>query len=1346
MTTSLTLLQGFSPKLRGREQNECRTLQINMPPPVNVDIEFKGVTMEATTGFIKKNKKTILKNISGDFKSGELTAIMGPSGAGKTSLLNALTGYSLKGVTGVIRAGNSVCEFDSTNSYQTLNAYRKKSCYILQDDKLNPLFLVSEQMQFAADLKLGDTFTQKLKNSVISDVLKTLGLTGTENTPCSKLSGGQRRRLSIAVELIDNPPVLFLDEPTTGLDSVSSKQCMELLQNLARVGRTIICTIHQPSATIYKMFDQVYVLAEGQCVYQGPSSHTVPHLASLGLVCPKYHNPADYILELANGEHGQLNELLTANCVPEKLNERIPELPIENRPALSNEKMTIVINRPYEFYKFKVLFKRCVVQQCRDWTVVPLRMVIHVIIGIMLGLFFNNVGNDASRTLSNLGFLIISPTYLCYTSLIPAVLRFPDELPVLKKEHFNNWYNLKTYYIAVLVTNTPIQICYSLIYSIPAYLLSGQPIELHRFAMFVLILSNVSLIADTIGIFIGSCVNPINGTFLGAITTCVMIVFAGFLVIPSHMPSILQPVAHGSFLKQVYEALTLSMYSFDRTPLACGEDKIYCHLKLKFLLIVLLLKCVNLSDVSYYEILGVSKQATTQEIRQAYKKLAVKLHPDKNSDSKEQKKFLEITEAYEILKDPNKRRHYDIYGSQQSYTRKYDYHSQTEYNNLYYNGLYHDNPHVKTLSGREFYQYLNEGLYFINFYSPFCPPCQNLANHWKKLAQTYKGIVKVAAVNCKYHNSFCYNNMRISSYPSLYFYPYGKHGSFIYYNGAHTFEALEKFVLKYINNKINVVKVNQARSTNQPTLYVLDEDAITDEVITRIAFQLNGIATVVKAGDAIRRKLTDNDEAIFVFKYKQTHRDITSLGEANIINSVLNSLPTIQRIGLNNLKTIRNNLRNGNDKPWILFFFKKGDDKLLLHQLRVELADMNFGEIDCDENTELCASFQIDETPDWSILKVGGAYQRLVTPTSADINKAARAQSLHTLSAADMKRIFDGDVSTWVLLVAPFRVPWEHLVEPFTQVSLELGHNANFGIMSCTVDTDGQCRRLTEGQASVVIVNGTLTDIYHGDINKEELVDFIQIVQDTSDVLISEEQVMDLVHRRSVGWLVAFMPKCGSTCHRLLHQMRIVAKRLKPLESVRVGVLLCENQSGFCGNVRSPTLRYYPPKHSHLYTVSLQHLSEAPYILEWALEYIDKSVTPITWRTFTKDVIAEELNPTSVKKPWLVYFHSPRCYRCYEMYPDFAILSIFLKNNIQFGKVNCVSERGLCQHEHITSYPSIKLYLSRNKKNPSRIIPLQAKNYLSLLQDIQPHVTKYDNDLLQSIQNIGIKSHIRDEL
>nr|CAD7616536.1 unnamed protein product [Timema genevievae] len=129
---------------------------------------------------------------------------------------------------------------------------------------------------------------------IVEEVLESLFLKVCRDTRTERLSGGQRKRLSIALELVNNPPVVFIDEPTTGLDIVTVKKCITMLKSLARQGRTIICTIHQPTSTLLAEFDNVYVIARGQCVYQGDSSQIVPFLGRMGLNCPTTYNPADY--------------------------------------------------------------------------------------------------------------------------------------------------------------------------------------------------------------------------------------------------------------------------------------------------------------------------------------------------------------------------------------------------------------------------------------------------------------------------------------------------------------------------------------------------------------------------------------------------------------------------------------------------------------------------------------------------------------------------------------------------------------------------------------------------------------------------------------------------------------------------------------------------------------------------------------------------------------------------------------------------------------------------------------------------------------------------------------------
>lgn len=209
---------------------------------------------------------------------GKTVGILGSSGVGKTTLLSILCGL-LKPDTGDVRI-NSRSIFSADNSLDGIIGY------VPQDNLLVEDLTVFENLFYAASLCFGDK-TREERKEIVDQTLRTLGLYEKRNlkvgSPLNKvISGGQRKRLNIALELIREPSVLFLDEPTSGLSSRDSDNVMELMHDLARKGKLIISVVHQPSSEIFKSFDQVVILDhEGELVFSGNPIESVIHFKTL---------------------------------------------------------------------------------------------------------------------------------------------------------------------------------------------------------------------------------------------------------------------------------------------------------------------------------------------------------------------------------------------------------------------------------------------------------------------------------------------------------------------------------------------------------------------------------------------------------------------------------------------------------------------------------------------------------------------------------------------------------------------------------------------------------------------------------------------------------------------------------------------------------------------------------------------------------------------------------------------------------------------------------------------------------------------------------------------------------
>ncbi|XP_054928415.1 ATP-binding cassette sub-family G member 1-like isoform X3 [Dermacentor andersoni] len=397
-------------------------------PVAPTTISWRNLVYKVPDG---KGTKQLLRHISGSLRPGEMTAVIGPSGAGKTTLLNALAGFQTRSF--------EVDLFVNGQPFKE-RSFRKLSSYVMSGDDLLQHLTVRETVDAAAKLKLPSDVPYKSRSALVSRILKLWGLDTCENRHVKNLSTGQRKRVMLAQELVYSPPVLFLDEPTSGLDSSSALQCVLTLKQFARKGHTVACSIHQPSSRIFQLFDRLYVLGDGYCLYHGTVRDLLPTLTANGLQCPAFYNPADFLIEVASGEYGDVkgdlvryaerhNDVFSTNPAPKSL---------ANGGGHLNEPAAVLAP----------LLKQMVFH---------LRLATHLLVGVCMGLLYYDIGGRADSFFNNATLVFFSAIFLTFTGMMPVVLSYPLEAAVFTRERNNSWYTLKAYYLSKSIVELPFQ-------------------------------------------------------------------------------------------------------------------------------------------------------------------------------------------------------------------------------------------------------------------------------------------------------------------------------------------------------------------------------------------------------------------------------------------------------------------------------------------------------------------------------------------------------------------------------------------------------------------------------------------------------------------------------------------------------------------------------------------------------------------------------------------------------------------------------------------------------------------------------------------------------------------------
>mmetsp|Transcript_16149 Transcript_16149/g.19100 ORF Transcript_16149/g.19100 Transcript_16149/m.19100 type:complete len:599 (-) Transcript_16149:179-1975(-) len=412
-------------------------------------ISWKSITYKVNNG-----GKTILNDCSGQILRGQFAAIMGPSGSGKTTLLDVLASRVDGSRKGRELTGN-ICIKDGVTAR-----------YVQQEDSLVGILTVRETLTVAARLA-------NIPLTRVDELLGDLGLSVCKDTKVGTIffkgiSGGQKRRLSIAIELVSSPSLLLLDEPTSGLDSASALQVVQLLSGLGKTkGVSVACTIHQPSHEALQIFDTVSFMSSGKLAYFGPPGEKlVNFLSSLGHPVPAHCNVADFVLGLINQDFASvgvktadLSEMITSyQKLAESENLILPQPDGSKDPS---EKIRITTNKNVQvraniLTRFIVLAGRDFKEMLRDPGIIGVRLAMFAMLSILLALMFWDLGADKTDAdifaRTSLNFYVAAFMVFMSVAVLPFYVM---QRSIFIKERCNGAYDVPEYVLAKFVVSIP---------------------------------------------------------------------------------------------------------------------------------------------------------------------------------------------------------------------------------------------------------------------------------------------------------------------------------------------------------------------------------------------------------------------------------------------------------------------------------------------------------------------------------------------------------------------------------------------------------------------------------------------------------------------------------------------------------------------------------------------------------------------------------------------------------------------------------------------------------------------------------------------------------------------------
>ncbi|XP_070697484.1 ATP-binding cassette sub-family G member 8-like [Pempheris klunzingeri] len=541
---------------------------------------------------IKGNKQTAINNLSLRVRSGQMLAVIGSSGCGKTSLLDIIT---CRDEGGTMTSGQILIN----RKPSTPQLVKKSIAHVRQDDRLLPHLTVRETLAFVAKLRLPTHFTQAQRDQRVDDVIAELRLRQCAHTRVGNdfvrgVSGGERRRVSIAVQLLWNPGILILDEPTSGLDSFTAHNLVITLSRLARGNRLVLLSVHQPRSDIFQLFDLVVLLSSGSAVYCGAARDMVPYFTALGYPCPRYCNPSDFYVDLISIDRRSPEQeakcLERATVLAEQFVEKVRDTDdhmwkpagIDTAPAHTEspqqlnkvkEEEVITISKqtnrlPGRLHQFTILIRRHMYNDFRDLVTLLVHGFEALLMSLLVGCLYYGAGEERLSIQDTVALLYMIGALTPFAVVLDVIAKCHTERAMLYHELEDGMYSVTSYFFAKILGELPEHCVFTLVYGLPIYWLAGLNEAPERFLLNFLLVWLMVYCSRSMALFVAAALPTLQtSAFMGNSLFTIFYLTGGFVISLENMWLVASWFSHASFMRWGFEGMLQVQFRGNKYPI-----------------------------------------------------------------------------------------------------------------------------------------------------------------------------------------------------------------------------------------------------------------------------------------------------------------------------------------------------------------------------------------------------------------------------------------------------------------------------------------------------------------------------------------------------------------------------------------------------------------------------------------------------------------------------------------------------------------------------------------------------------------------------------------------------------